>query len=170
METKLPTTEQELNELIDARVTEVTEKLTAEFNGKMASMRKKYDDDLKKTKEQANMTAEELAQQKIEEQRNADQQELQELRAYKRSTVISSKLAKAGLPDFLKNDNRLLTAEEGNLDKVIKDVQKDYEAGLPKGATHSTVVSTPSGSPNNGATSKQDAYNKMGEVFKDIVS
>ena len=172
METKLPTTEQELNDLIDARVKEATESLVAQHNGQMATMRKKYDDDLKKAKEQANMTAEEIAAQKIKEQQDADQQELTELRAYKRSSIISGKLAKEGLPDFLKNDSRLLNASEGDLDKVIKDVKKDYEANLPKGATHSTVVTNPSGNPQggNGNSEKQVAYDKMGNILKDVVS
>lgn len=171
METKLPTTEQELNDLIDARVKEATESLVAQHNGQMATMRKKYDDDLKKAKEQANMTAEEIAAQKIKEQQDADQQELTELRAYKRSSIISSKLAKEGLPDFLKNDSRLLNASEGDLDKVIKDVKKDYEANLPKGATHSTVVANPSGNPQGGnGNDKQVAFDKMGAILKDVVS
>ena len=171
METKLPTTEQELNDLIDARVKEATESLVAQHNGQMANMRKKYDEDIKKVKEQANMTAEEIAAQKIKEQQEADQQELTELRAYKRSSVISGKLAKEGLPDFLKNDTRLLNASEGDLDKVIKDVKKDYEANLPKGATHSTVVNNPSGNPQSGnGNDKQVAYDKMGAILKDVVS
>ena len=171
METKLPTTEQELNDLIDARVKEATEGLVAQHNGQMATMRKKYDDDLKKAKEQANMTAEEIASQKIKEQQEADQKELSELRAYKRSSIISNKLAKEGLPDFLKNDNRLLNAEEGDLEKVIKDVKKDYEANLPKGATHSTVIANPRGNPNGAnVDNKQVAYNEMGAILKDIVS
>ena len=132
----------------------------------MANQRKKFDDEVKKAKEQAGKTAEELAQEKIKEQQEADQKELNELRAYKKSGEISKRLAKEGLPDFLKNDTRLLNAEEGDLDKVIKDVKKDFEAYQPKGATHSTVVPNAQNQPP--VDEKQEAYNKMGEALKEL--
>ena len=166
---ELPKTEAELQALLDAKANEITETLTSKHNGEMANLRKKHDDDLKKAKEQANLSAEEIAQQKIKEQQDADREELESLRAYKKSNEISAKLAKEGLPDFFKNDARLLSAEDGNLDKVIKDVKKEYEATLPKGATHSTVISTPTGTKPSG-DGKQAAYSAMGEILKDVVS
>lgn len=166
---ELPKTEQELNDLIDAKVSEATEKLTAQHNGAMATMRKKYETDLQKAKEQANLSAEEIAQQRIKEQQDADQKELAELRAFKKSSDLSQRLAKEGLPDFFKNDARLLNADEGNLDKVIKDVKKEYDQTLPKGATHSTVVPTPTGQQPTG-DQKQQAYEKMGEFLKEAIS
>ena len=51
--------------------------------------------------------------------------ELAELRQFKKNAVLSEKLKKEGLPDFFKNDTRLLNAEDGNIDKVIKDIKKD---------------------------------------------
>ena len=167
--TELPKTEAELQALLDAKANEVTETLTSKHNGEMANLRKKHDDDLRKAKEQANLSAEELAQQKIKEQQDADREELESLRAYKKSNEISTRLAKEGLPDFFKNDARLLSAEDGNLDKVIKDVKKEYEATLPKGATHSTVVSTPTGVKPSG-DSKEAAFSAMGDVLKNVVS
>lgn len=166
--TELPKTEAELQALLDAKANEVTETLTAKHNGEMANLRKKQDDELKKAKEQANLSAEELAQQKIKEQQDADREELESLRAYKKSNELASRLAKEGLPDFFKNDARLLSAEDGNLDKVIKDVKKEYEATLPKGATHSTVVSTPTGAKPQG-DGKTAAYEAMGEALKGIL-
>ena len=67
--TELPKTEQELNDLIAAKVQEATAEQEAKHNGQMATLRKKYDDDLKKAKEQAGKTAEEIAQERIKEQR-----------------------------------------------------------------------------------------------------
>ena len=166
--TELPKTEQELNDLIEAKVNEATEKLVAKHNGEMATMRQKHDADLKKAKEQASLSAEELAQQKIKEQQDADQAELNELRAYKKSTQIAEKLAKEGLPIFFKNDTRLLNAGEGEIDKVIKDVKKEYEANLPKGATHSTVVNTPSGGNPQGG-SKEETFELVGEALKNAL-
>lgn len=167
--TELPKTEQELNDLIASKVKEETDKLTAKHNGEMATQRKKFDDDLKKAKEQANMSAEEIAQQKIKEQQEAKDQELNELRAYKKQSIIGEKLAKENLPSFLKNDARLLNAEDGNIDKVVKDIKKEYEASLPKGATHSTVVNTNGKGANSGTTDKELAMEKMGEALKQIV-
>lgn len=162
--TELPKTEQELNDLIDAKVQQVVAEETAKHNGQMANMRKKYEDDLKKAKEQAGLTAEQIAQEKIKEQDEAKDRELNELRAFKKSSVISQKLAKEGLPDFLKNDARLLGADDSNIDKVIKDVKKDYEGALPKGATHSTVVQTAQGQkPTN---DKAQVYEAVGEALK----
>ena len=164
--TELPKTEQELNDLIAQKVQEKADELTAQHNGAMANMRKKYESDIAKAKEQANKSAEEIAAEKIKEQQEADQKELAELRAYKKSGEISKRLAKEGLPDFFKNDTRLLNAEDGDLDKVVKDIKKEYDSYLPKGATHSTVVPNAQNQPP--VDKKQEAYNKMGEALKEL--
>ena len=167
--TELPKTEQELNDLITAKVQEKADELTAQHNGQMATMRKKYDDDLKKAKEQAGKTAEELAQERIKEQQEHDAQELAELRQFKKNTVLGEKLKKEGLPDFFKNDTRLLNAEDGNLDKVIKDIKKEYEQYQPKGATHSTVVTTQNQTVNKQQDDKSAAFEKMGDALKELI-
>ena len=167
---ELPKTEQELNDLIAAKVQEKADELTAKHNSDMASQRIKYENDIKKAKEQANMTAEQLAQEKIKEQQEAKENELNELRTFKKNAILTEKLKKEGLPDFFKNDTRLLNAEEGNVDKVIKDIKKEYEQYQPKGATHSTVVQTNTGGGNPPAASEKElAYEKMGEAIKEIV-
>jgi len=167
--TELPKTEQELNDLIAAKVQEATAEQEAKHNGQMATLRKKYDDDLKKAKEQAGKTAEEIAQERIKEQQEHDAQELTELRQFKKNTVLSEKLKKEGLPDFFKNDTRLLNAEDGNLDKVIKDIKKEYEQYQPKGATHSTVVQTQSQNVNQQQDDKSAAFEKMGDAIKELI-
>ena len=164
---ELPKTEQELNELVEQKVNEATEKLVAKHNGEMATMRQKHDAELKKAKEQANLSAEELAQQKFKEQQEQTQQELTELRQFKKSSMLSERLEKEGLPSFFKNDTRLLNAEDGNIDKVIKDIKKEYEADRPKGANHSTVVRTAQG--NQQKDAKSDGYSKFGDSLKEIV-
>ena len=168
--TELPKTEQELNDLIAAKVQEKADELTAKHNGEMATQRKKYDDDIRKAKEQAGKTAEEIAQEKIKEQQERDAQELTELRQFKKNTVLGEKLKKEGLPDYFKNDTRLLNAEDGDLDKVIKDIKKDYEQYQPKGANHSTVVPTQSQTIQKGEQdTKSVAFEKMGDALKEIV-
>lgn len=165
---ELPKTEEELQTLLAAREKEVTDNLTAKHNGDMAAMRKKHDDELAKAKQQANMTAEQIAEQKIKEQQEHDANELAELRAYKKQSILGEKLAKEGLPSFFKNDTRLLNAEEGDYDKVIKDIKKEYESVLPKGANRSTVV--PNAQGEKPADKKQEAYNAFGEALKEIVN
>lgn len=165
---ELPKTEQELQALLDAKANEITESLEAKHNGAMATMRKKYEDDIKKAKEQANMTAEQLAQEKVREQQEHDQQELNELRQFKKSSMLSDKLEKEGLPSFFKNDTRLLNAEDGNVDKVIKDIKKEYEATLSKGATHSTVVQNAGGN-QKPQDNKTQIFEQVGNVLKDAL-
>ena len=164
---ELPKTEQELNDLIEAKVQEKAEQLTAQHNGQMATLRKKYDDDLKKAKEQAGLTAEQLAQEKVKEENEARDKELAELRAYKKSSVLGEKLAKEGLPSYFKNDQRLLSAEDGDIDKVVKEVKKEYEATLPKGATHSTVVQAAQGPKPTNSTA--EIYNAVGDALRNAL-
>ena len=151
--TELPKTEAELQALLDAKAQEVTDNLTAKHNGEMATMRKKHESDLAKAKEQANMSAQELA----------------ELRQFKKSSVLTEKLKKEGLPDFFKNDSRLLNADDGNVDKVIKDIKKEFEAYQPRGATHSTVVPTQSQNVNRQQDDKGAAFEKMGDALKELI-
>ena len=167
--TELPKTEQELNDLIAAKVQEKADELTAQHNGQMATMRKKYDDDLKKAKEQAGKTAEELAQERIKEQQEHDAQELAELRQFKKNTVLGEKLKKEGLPDFFKNDSRLLNAEDGDVDKVIKEIKKEFDAFQPKGSTRSTVVPTQNQTVNKQQDDKDAAFEKMGDALKQLI-
>ena len=166
---ELPKTEQELDALIEEQVKAKIEELTSKHNGEMASLRKSYDDKIKKAQEQANLTAEEKAQQLAQEKEQQTQQELSELRAFKKSSVLKERLTKEGLPTYFANDNRLITAEEGDLDKVIKVVKGEYEASLPRGNTHSTVVPTGNGQkPNAGGDNK--GLEGMADALKSLVS
>lgn len=165
---ELPKTEEELNTLIESKVNEATDKLIAKHNGEMATMRQKHTADLEKAKQQANLTAEELAKQKFEEQQQADQEELTQLRAYKKSNELGERLAKEGLPSYFKNDTRLLNANDNDLDRAIKDVKKEYEATLPRGANHSTVVNTNTTKP-NASNDKNQLFGQVGEALKNAL-
>lgn len=168
---ELPKTETELQELIDAKISEAVDTLTAKHNSDMANMRKKHESELAKAKEQANMSAEELAKRKMEEQQKANEEELAELRTYKKQSIISTKLSEAKLPQYFKNDSRLLNAEEGDYDKVIKNISKEYAESLPKGATHSTITQTQSGKPQpSGGDEKSVAFEQMGSFLKEVVN
>lgn len=165
---ELPKTEEELTSLIKSEVEKATKELISKHNGEMASLRTKHDADLKKAKEQANLTAEEIAAQKIKEQQEADQQELADLRSYKKGKVLEERLTKENLPNHFKYDTRLLNASEEDFDKVVKDVKKEYEATLPKGNQTSTVVKT-SGTTQPSATPTDAANEAFGQVLGQLV-
>ena len=165
--TELPKTEAELQALIDAKVEEARESISKEYDGKFAAQRTKHEEEIKKIKASVGKSAEEIAQERISEQQQKDADELAELRAYKKRSILGEKLAKQGLPNYFINDNRLLSADETTIDKVIKDVKKEYEDSLPKGTTHSSVVQTASGKP---ATSEKDQANAaFGQALKDLI-
>ena len=141
-------TEEQLQEKIDNAVKKATEELTAtlekKHNDEMGKQRIKFADEKKKAVEDAvanaNLTTEEKVKKELEEQRIAEQQELAELRLEKKINDRAKKLADAQLPDFFKNDSRLLNAEDDKVDDVIKTIKEEYLKVLPKGAVVSTNV------------------------------
>ena len=148
MSEPLTLTEEELPKKIDEAVKKATEdttaKLVKEHNENMAQQRIKAKDDqekaVKKAVEEANLTAEEKAKKELEEQLKADKEELELLRLEKKVNDRANKLKEKGLPDFLKNDSRLLNAEEDKVDDVINTIEKEYKGSMPKGATINTNV------------------------------
>ena len=114
-------TETELQARIDDAVKSATESLISKHNSEMAGIRTKYEKQLK----EKDMSAEDLAKARAEEIAQANQQELSELRTFKKETIIKERLAKEGLPSYFLHDTRLLSAEEGELDKIIKVVKDD---------------------------------------------
>ena len=79
---ELPKTEAELQAYVDAQVSERETALKAEYDGKFASQRKKHDEEIAKIKADAGKSAEEIAQQRIKEQQDADAKELEDLSDY----------------------------------------------------------------------------------------
>ena len=165
---ELPKTEAELQAYVEEKINAATTAIKSEYDGKFATQRKKHDEEIAKIRAEAGKSAEELAQQRIKEQQEADQKELTELRAFKKSKTIEERLGKEGLPTFLKNDSRLLSANEEDFDKVLKEVKKEYEAVLPKGNQHSTVVQTSTG--NKPSPSEQEQANiAFGKALQELV-
>lgn len=165
---ELPKTEQELQAIIDSAVKQATDEIVSKHNGEMATLRTRHSAELDKVRKEANMSAEELAKQKASELAEQQAQELSDLRNFKKQTILKEKLANSNLPSYFVNDTRLLSAEEGELDKVIKSVKNEYEASQPKGTTHSTVVQTSGAKPQT--TDKDKANELMGNALKQLVS
>ena len=163
---ELPKTETELQGLIDDAVKKATDTLKSEYDGKFATQRKKHDEEIAKIKADAGKSVEELAQERIREQQEKDANELAELRAYKKQNILGEKLQKEGLPSFLKNDSRLISAEDGDIDKTIKVIKKEWEDTLPKGNQHSSVIKT-GGQPS--ADDKDTAKEECGQALKELV-
>ena len=165
---ELPKTEEELTSLIKSEVEKATADLVSKHNGAMAKVRTDYDKQIKDLKAQNELGKEEYAKQKLQEQQTADQQELAELRAYKKGKTIEERLGKENLPNYFKNDQRLLNATEDEFDKVVKEVKKEYEATLPKGNQTSSVIKT-GGQPTQGSSPTDIANDKFAEVLGNIV-
>ena len=148
MENQITLTEEELTqkitEAVSKAVAEKTTELEKAHNSAMAQQRVKADEEKKKAVEkavaEASLSAEQKAQKEVEEQRKAEQEELAQLRLEKRVNDRAKKLADAELPDFLKNDSRLLNAEDEQVDDVIKTLKEEWAKSIPQGATVSTNV------------------------------
>ena len=141
-------TEEELQKKIDEAVNKAKADQEAELKKKhdseMAQARIQAKEDkekaVKKAQEDASLSAEEKAKKEVEEQRKAEREELEQLRLEKKINDRANKLKDKGLPDFFKNDSRLLNAEDDKVDDVITTIEKEYKGSLPKGATIDTNV------------------------------
>lgn len=162
---ELPKTEAELQAYVDEKINTATNTLKAEYDGKFATQRKKHDEEIAKIKADAGKSAEELAIQKVKEENEARDRELDELRSYKKGKVLEERLAKENMPSHFKYDSRLLNASEEDFEKVLKDVKKEYEATLPKGNQHSSVVPTNGKLPDN---KESKGYGEFAETLKKI--
>lgn len=144
-------------------VEQMKAELQAKHNSEMANMRKKNETEIAKAK----MTAEELAKTQAEEERNALQSELDELRSYKKQQVLTERLAKEQLPAFFKNDNRLLNAKDDKeLDNAIKVIKNEYTSSQPKGASHSTIVQNGKTDAVSENTAKSQLHTNMNDAIR----
>lgn len=137
-------TEEELQKRIDDAVSKKTEEIKAENDEKFASYRKKRDEQeqkaVAKAVEDAKLSTEDLEKKKHEEENKQKEEELAELRAFKKSAILEAKLTEKGLPSFFKNDSRLLNSKDEEIDDVITTIESEYRAVVPKtqGATINT--------------------------------
>lgn len=161
-ENTITLTEAELQAKIDEAVSSATKDLTSKHNKAIAELRVEN-----KELKNANLSSDERAKQELEEQKLATEKELSELRAFKKSAIISERLAKENLPSHLKNDIRLINATDETFDKALKQVKSDYESSLPKGNSHSSVVQV--ASTVKETSSKETAYAKMGEALNSLL-
>lgn len=157
--------DEKIKDAVEKAVAETTETLNKKHSDEMAQQRKKAKADTEKAVEQAvanaNLSAEEQAAKKIEEERRAEQEELAQLRLEKKINDRANKLKEKGLPDFFKNDSRLLNATNEEVDSVIATIEKEYKGSLPQGATVSTNVSGASTS-GSGQQTELERVRKLG--------
>lgn len=160
-ENTITLTEAEFNAKIEEAVNSATEKLVSKHNGEMATARKEI-----KALKDASKSQDEIKA----EQDAALVEELNDLRAFKKGKVLEDRLAKEGMPSYFKNDSRLLNAKDEDFDKILKGVKNEYEATLPKGNQHSTVVKTGGKGATIGKTDdKQEVYGEFAESLKTLV-
>lgn len=159
-ENTITLTEAEFNAKIEEAVNNATEKLVSKHNGEMATARKEI-----KALKDASKSQEEIKA----EQDAALVEELNDLRAFKKGKVLEDRLAKEGMPSYFKNDSRLLNAKDEDFDKVLRGVKNEYEATLPKGNQHSTVVKTGGKNPQVGTNEKTEIYGEFAQSLKTLV-
>lgn len=160
MEDTITLTQEELNAKINEAVETATKDINSKHNDAMAKLRKENTELRNASKSQEQIKV---------EQDQAIQNELNELRAFKKSKVIEDKLAKEGLPTYFKNDTRLLNASDEDFDKIVKEVKKDYESSMPKGNQHSSVIQTSTTTPTDRQNEKDKANAEFGKVLQKLV-
>ena len=60
-----------------------------------------------------------------------------------------------------------MSAEEGDYDKIIKEIKKEFDATQPRGNSHSSVIQQGSGKPAGTGDSKEVAYSSMANFMKE---
>lgn len=160
MEDTITLTQEELNAKINEAVETATKDINSKHNDAMAKLRKENTELRNASKSQEQLKV---------EQDQAIQDELNELRAFKKSKVIEDRLVKEGLPTFLKNDSRLLNASDEDFDKIVKEVKKDFDNYAPKGNQHSSVIQTSTATPSNRQSEKDRANEEFGRALKQLV-
>ena len=160
MEDTITLTQEELNAKINEAVETATKDINSKHNDAMAKLRKENTELRNASKSQEQLKV---------EQDQAIQDELNELRAFKKSKVIEDRLVKEGLPTFFKNDSRLLNASDEDFDKIVKEVKKDFENNIPKGNQHSSVIQTSTATPSIRQSEKDRANEEFGRALKQLV-
>lgn len=157
--------DEKIKEAVEKAVAETTDTLQKKHSDDMAQQRKRAKEEKEKAVNDAvanaNLSAEEKAKKQVEEERKAEQAELAQLRLEKKINDRANKLKEKGLPDFLKNDSRLLNAENEQVDEVISAIEKEYKGSLPQGANIDTNVSG-SGSKKSQEQAEKERLRKLG--------
>lgn len=157
--------QKQIDSAVSKAVEETTAKLTKENNNIIAGIRKSAKEEqenaIQRAKEEAKLTTEELAKKQAEEQIKQKDNEIAELRAYKKMGELSKKLKDAGVPDLFVNDSRLQNAEDDKVDDVIKTIKDEFSKLIPSGANVSTNVQA-----NNSNTSTNTKAKKFEEFSK----
>lgn len=159
--------EEELQALVNQKLEEQKATFDKEKSELAYKLRKEGDEKLEKYKKEQSLTEEERASKLAQEKQEQLNAEITELRAFKRTTLLKERLAKENMPTYFANDSRLINAEDGDLDKAIKVVKGEYEASLPKGNIHSTVVNTANG---NTPTAKDTkGVNEFAQALQEVL-
>ena len=158
--------EEEVKKAVAEKETELKKKHDSEMATLRIQAKEEKEKAIKKAQEDANLSAEEKAAQKIEEERKAERAELEQLRLEKKINDRANKLKEKGLPDFFKNDSRLLNADESGVDEVISTIEKEYKGSLPKGAVIDTNVKGQSGSGKSQEQTELERVRKLGVYGK----
>lgn len=157
-ENTITLTQAELDAKVEEAVANATKELESKHNKAMYDLRQEN-----KNLKNANKSQEDLAKEQDEEVKR----ELDELRAFKKSTVLRDRLAKEGLPSHYQYDTRLINATDDEFEKVLKGIKKEYDDLQPKGNPHSTVVQTSGNKPQ--VSEKDKANQEMAQALAQVI-
>ena len=136
--------EKEKQEAIDKALADKEAELKKRHNEEMANLRTKSKEEkdkaVKDAIENAKLTEEERVKKELEEKHKAEQEELAQLRLEKKLNERGKKLVDAGVPEMLKNDSRLINAEDDKVDEVIKTIKDEWVKVAQKGGVVDTNV------------------------------
>lgn len=146
-------TKEELQKKIDNSLAEQLAKMQVEMeenyksklNIAMKSERERYERDLKK----AGLSEAEKLKAETEEAIKNLQDENARLKQYERKTKVDSLFTKNQIPSILRNDARLASAEDKDLDKVTLEIKKEWDEYSK--SSPSTAIVHNSNQNNNGS-------------------
>ena len=119
---------------IEEQIAQAVEKTNAEweakFNAKVNEIAKSTRERYAKEAEKEKMSAEERAKVEYEERINTLTEELNAHKTEIKTRKINEAILQNELPQYYKNDVRLINADETNFDKIVKSIKAEHNEYL----------------------------------------
>ena len=147
-----PKQELSVEEQIALAVEKTNAEWEAKFNAKVNEIAKSTRERYAKEAEKEKMSAEERAKFEYEEKINSLTEELNAHKTEIKTRKINEAILQNELPQYYKNDVRLINADDTNFDKVIKSIKSEHNEYL-KSVLNRGVKST---APDSSGTQTSD--------------
>lgn len=159
-----PKQELSVEEQIALAVEKTNAEWEAKFNAKVNEIAKSTRERYAKEAEKEKMSAEERAKVEYEERINTLTEELNAHKTEIKTRKINEAILQNELPQYYKNDVRLINADDTNFDKVIKSIKSEHNEYL-KSVLNKGVKSTApdsSGTQTSGNSTQKSILAKVG--------